>query len=280
MNRRALVSLFLVAVLSACGGGSSSPNTNASADTQATANAVRDANATVIAQSAPTSPTDTPKPAATSRSGSVATTAPTRPAATSAQTVIGSTALTQTLVGPGRCYVIRYPADWMVDEDQGLASGTSDYCIGGDSIDPTTYTNSSCDNNSYDQIIDLRGPDTESDTDVPPIVSLGYVGATCRSLDGLIKQVQGYGTEGGTGFSQVQYSSAKQRTVAGFPAQCFDRTGTYQRVTPVRGTLCFFTVSDSLFALGWGANPTYLNQAPQVLPAIIASLEIRGYRPG
>jgi hypothetical protein len=300
MKARIAPMVILAVLLSACGSSTSGTTQSPASGplTQATMDAARDANATIIAGSIPTAvPTDTPKPAGTNatntsggRTANIATDTPKPAATTAARSGTGATAtaaptraagasstsLTQTLQGPQRCVFVRYPSDWKVDEDQGLAKGDTDDCPGGASVGRTTHDHS-CDDNSWEDMISLSGPRLQSDIDNSwPIVILRFVRATCSSSDDLIKDVQRTGSElaADDHFAPPMYSSIRQQTIAGYPAQCFDASSTYRTGTPVRGSICFFSVSGSLFTLGWGAEESYWQQSSSVLSGIIASLEL------
>jgi len=287
MRARIAFMMILAVLLSACG-GSATPIPASAPVTQATMDAARDANATIIAASIPTvGPTDTPaaKPTtatnATTRVGTSATSTPvlarTATPAPTRSAGASSASLTQTLQGPQRCVFVRYPGDWEVDQDSGLANGNTDDCPGGASVGQTTRDNRTCDNNSYEDMISLSSPHVQSDLGKnSPIVMLRFVDTTCSDLSGLIKDVQRRGRElaASDGYSPPDYSPVRQQTIAGYPAQCFDASSVYKTGTPVRGSVCFFFVSGSLFTIGWGAEESYWQQSPTVLNDIVASLEL------
>lgn len=287
MKVRIAFMMILAVLLSACG-GSATPIPASAPVTQATMDAARDANATIIAASIPTvGPTDTPvaKPTtatnATTRVGTSATSTPVLAAtATPASTRsagASSTSLTQTFAGSGRCVVVRYLGDWTVEKGYGVASGSTDDCPGGANVGQTTRDNRTCDDNSYQDILTMSGPRLQSDIDNSwPIVVLRFVRTTCSDMSGLINDVQRTGKElaADSHFTPPIYSPVRQKTIAGYPAQCFDASSAYKTGTPVRGSVCFFSVSGSLFTIGWGAEESYWQQSPTVLNDVIASLEL------
>lgn len=270
MKARIALTAILAVLLSACGSSNVTQTSTAAPVTQATIDAARDANATIIAASIPTAaPTDTPKPAATTatRSGTVAVAATTIPTRSSGAS---SASLSQTFQGPQRCVFVRYPSDWTV-EGNGLEQGQTEYCPGGAKASGSKFEDNctSSTTTNTETMFSLFGPETSGDK---PEVSVAFIGVSCRNFDDMIEQEQ-KGLQEQVGVSNVQSISMQKKIFAGYPARCLYAAVSVSR-TDYRLSACYVLIAGNLFEGGYGATSAYWQQFSSVLDGIVASLEL------